>query len=248
MEPQMPSHDLNVNITVDTAHAEAFVDSITAAQADTHASVITTRQVLDLYNPAAYGDLLVLDRSGVWDHPVALISSARSAQSRLYADEDDQCWYGNPDGDDGEYHPGPDALLVIAATAGFPDLLGPDELTADGALLPDIAEGLAQSWAEQYALPLAVADARRMERLRQEAQQLADRAARDRALAVFRVVEVAGSQAAAAAWLGISQPTVNDLARKARQPDLTRMQVHHRDGDARNIDPANLELRETPTD
>lgn len=235
--------NLSVTIGVD---AEQYADSLTELQAETNASTITTRHVQDLYDPAAYGDLLVLDHTGAWDHPVALISSARSAQNRVYADEDGQRWYGDPDGDDGEYRPDPDALLVIAATGDFPDLLGPDELTVDGALRPDSAEGLAESWAEQYALALAVADARRMERLRQEAQGLADGAARNRALAVFRVVKVAGSQAAAAAALGVSQPTVNDLAKKARAADERGRQVHHLDSDPRNNGIGNLELRDAP--
>lgn len=45
-----------------------------------------------------------------------------------------------------------------------------------------------------------------------------------------------------ATWL--REATLEKLERAGKRPDLSRFEVHHKDGDPRNNDPGNLELRE----
>lgn len=206
--PTDPS--LDIRLSADT---DRFTDQLTSLEATTHATVVTIKQVRDLYDADTYGDLLVIAPHG----RLALISSHGNPQHCVYTDEDGQRWYGDPHDKDGNYRHDPDALLVIATSEDFADLLGPDDTTAKGNITADAAESLAEDWTQRYALPLAVADARRAERDRQGAQAEADAKSRIRALAVYRVAQAAGSQSAAAHALGVSQPTVSDLVKKARQ-------------------------------
>jgi HNH endonuclease/Helix-turn-helix domain len=136
---------------------------------------------------------------------------------------------------------------IIRNGARFPGALG-----SDGSLLPEAAAAMAEAVNREAGFLVAVAIA--------EAHGMGEQAARDaaqaqasalrRAAAVAQVVELCGgNQTEAARRLGLDQSTVNKLVRKARAAagEPTRQDVHHTDGDPRNNDPANLELRDAPT-
>ncbi len=76
----------------------------------------------------------------------------------------------------------------------------------------------------------------------------AEAKALDRARVVARIVDLCGgNQSDAARRIGMDQSRVNRLVQKVRAADLAGKQVHHRDGDPRNTEISNLELRDTTT-
>lgn len=81
-----------------------------------------------------------------------------------------------------------------------------------------------------------------------DAAENAEAKALDRARVVARIVELcSGNQSDAARRIGMDQSRVNRLVQKVRAADLTGKHLHHRDGNPRNNDSANLEIRDTPT-
>lgn len=95
--------------------------------------------------------------------------------------------------------------------------------------------------AVEATVALAVTAARHAEDARQTAQWTADGAALARAVAVADLVEVLGSQTAAAEALGITQPNVSALSAKARAAadpaafDVIRVAADHTDYDAEDV-------------
>lgn len=100
----------------------------------------------------------------------------------------------------------------------------------------------------EAAIEAAVAAVRLATREANQATDDAEAKARVRAEAVANLVKLCGgNQSEAARRIGLDQSRVNRLVQKARA-HLAGTQVNHLDGDPRNNELANLELRDTPTE